>query len=271
MQNLFQILFVCVISFSCSAKDPTEAQVSSDSLLSISSPMPSPIPFDTVEISYLLGKFDPAKDPNFDRIPDAYSGGSARGTYLRKESLMAFAEMHAAAKADGISLTIISSTRNFGRQKAIWEAKWTGSRLVGGKNLAKSQPDLQKRAKTILLYSSMPGTSRHHWGTDMDLNALNNEYFESGKGKQEFAWLRAHAHEYGFCQPYTPKGPERLTGYEEERWHWSYQPLAATYMRSYEVQITPDLIQGFAGAEVATDLHVIQDYVFGVSEDCWEK
>ena len=30
----------------------------------------------------------------------------------------------------------------------------------------------------------MPSTSRHHWGTDLDLNNLNNSYFTSGKGKK---------------------------------------------------------------------------------------
>ena len=48
------------------------------------------------------------------------------------------------------------------------------------------------------------------------------KYFESGKGKQEYEWLRDNAYEFGFCQVYSEKGMERKYGYEEEKWHWSY-------------------------------------------------
>ena len=80
-------------------------------------------------------------------------------------------------------------------------------------------PEPVERARMILTYSSMPGTSRHHWGTDMDLNKDNNGYFATGEGLKVYEWLQAHAHEYGFCQPYTPKGPNRPEGYNEEKWH----------------------------------------------------
>jgi zinc D-Ala-D-Ala carboxypeptidase len=52
-------------------------------------------------------------------------------------------------------------------------------------------------------YSSMPGTSRHHWGTDVDLYALDDIYFTYGDGKIVYDWLLANAANYGFCQPYT--------------------------------------------------------------------
>ncbi len=64
----------------------------------------------------------------------------------------------------------------------------------------------------------MPG-ARHHWGTDFDLNALNNAYFNTKDGKRIYDWLTQHAAEFGFCQPYTAKGgPDgRPIGYEEEK------------------------------------------------------
>ena len=49
----------------------------------------------------------------------------------------------------------------------------------------------------------MPSTSRHHWGTDIDLNSLNNSYFSSGKGLKEYDWLTTNANHYGFYQVYT--------------------------------------------------------------------
>ncbi|MEZ4774351.1 MAG: M15 family metallopeptidase [Bacteroidia bacterium] len=223
---------------------------------------------DTVETYYLLGKFDPAKDTAFAQIADIHAKGSARGAYLHKESYAAFVRMYDAAKADGITLTILSATRNFNRQKEIWEGKWKGSIKVGGKDLSVTVPEPGERAQTILLYSSMPGTSRHHWGTDMDINALDNHYFDTGKGKAEYDWLQANAYKFGFCQPYTAKGEERPTGYEEERWHWSYMPLAQKYLAAYGRQVSPDMIGGFAGAETATQLDVIKNYVMGVNKAC---
>lgn len=221
-----------------------------------------------VPVDYLLGRFEPGEDSQFAMIADAHSAGSGRGAYLHGEAYAAFVEMYQAAKAEGITLTILSATRNFARQKQIWEAKWNGQRKVSGKNLATAVPDPQERALLILRYSSMPGTSRHHWGTDMDLNAFENDYFETGQGKKEYDWLVAHAADFGFCQPYTEKGNARPHGYEEERWHWSYMPLAKPYLAAYQQQISPEMITGFAGAEVAAPLSVIERYVAGVSEAC---
>jgi D-alanyl-D-alanine carboxypeptidase len=223
---------------------------------------------EAVPMHYLLGTFDQAKDSNFVQLQSRHSAGSARGAYLQKEAYQAFVRMHDAAKADGINLTILSATRNFDYQKGIWEAKWNGKRKVAGKNLAAEVPDFEERALLILRYSSMPGTSRHHWGTDIDINNFENSYFASGKGKAEYDWLVAHAAEYGFCQPYTAKGNDRPHGYEEERWHWSYMPLAKTYLKAYQEKVDPSMIKGFAGAEVVAPLQVIERYVSGVNSLC---
>jgi D-alanyl-D-alanine carboxypeptidase len=208
-----------------------------------------------VDKNYLLGKFNQNQDERFVQIADQYSGGSAKGAYLRKETYEAFVRMAEAAKADGVNLIIISATRNYFQQKAIWERKWT--------NDTESKTPVD-RAKKILLYSSMPGSSRHHWGTDVDLNNLNNEYFDSGDGLKIYSWLKAHAHEYGFCQPYTAKTDGR-TGYEEERWHWSYTPLSIPFLEAYKKTVTLADIKDFLGSETATQIDIITNYVDGVS------
>ena len=212
---------------------------------------------------YLLGRFDETKDARFVRLGDGYAKGSAVGKYLRKETYEAFVKMAEAAKKDGVNLFIISATRNYESQKTIWENKWEGRTLVEGKNLT-TITDLAERARMILLYSSMPGTSRHHWGTDMDLNALENSYFESGEGLKIYKWLLTHAAEYGFCQPYTSKAQGR-TGYEEEKWHWSYLPLSSELLKKYVKTIRYQDIKGFKGSEVAKSIKAIDKYVQGVS------
>lgn len=212
---------------------------------------------------YLLGKFDPTTHNQFVKLQDEHTRGSARGAYLRKETYEAFIKMSEAARKDGVKLVIISATRNFEAQKRIWENKWNGKVPVEGKDLT-TVKDPNERARLILLYSSMPATSRHHWGTDMDLNSLENSFFESGDGLKTYQWLTAHAAEYGFCQPYTSKTNGR-TGYEEEKWHWSYLPLSGELLKLYKTKIKYTDIKGFTGSEVAKSLQVITHYVAGVA------
>jgi LAS superfamily LD-carboxypeptidase LdcB len=215
---------------------------------------------------HLLGKFNQKTDTSFAVIPMKYC--SREGMYLRKETIAAFIKMFDAAKKEGVNLKIISATRNFNEQKSIWEAKWNGSRLVNGKNLSQTIKDPVERAKTILRYSSMPGTSRHHWGTDMDLNSLENAYFTTAEGKKVYEWLKKNAAQFGFCQPYSVKNETRPNGYEEEKWHWSYTPLSAEILKQYSQKINPENITGFTGSETAAKLNIIEHYVKGINPEC---
>lgn len=215
---------------------------------------------------YLLGKINYADYPgSFTLIKPPYASSSM---YLRIDAYQAFQSMADSAKKDGIQLRIISAARNFDRQRSIWEAKWNGERLVEGKNLAKDVSEPAERARYILLYSSMPGSSRHHWGTDIDINSLEDAYFLSGKGKLEYEWLQKNASFFGFCQPYTPKGNDRLTGYEEEKWHWTFMPVSSILTAEYALRITLTDIKGFKGDETAKDLDIIKNYVLGIAPQC---
>lgn len=214
----------------------------------------------------LLGKLDPAQDSSFVLIDSFYTDKAA--IYLRKSAYEDFIRMAQAAHQAGISLRIISATRNFAAQKRIWEAKWNGQRKVDGQDLSQLIPDPTQRALKILEYSSMPGTSRHHWGTDVDLNALSNSYFASGKGKAEYAWLQENAATYGFCQVYTEQGEDRPDGYQEEKWHWSYMPLAHQFLQQYNTTIRYDDLGGFDGGDVAKEVEAIEKYVNGIATGC---
>jgi LAS superfamily LD-carboxypeptidase LdcB len=200
---------------------------------------------------FVLGKFNYRNDRTFIKIS---SNHSSKSIYLNKEVYFAFKEMHNSAKKDGINLIVISGTRNFYEQKSIWERKW---------NKYKNLEPLE-RAKKILEYSSMPTTSRHHWGTDMDLINLNNSYFENGKGKKEYEWLIKNANDFGFYQVYTNKKNGR-TGYNSEKWHWSYLPLASKYLNYYNENISYKDISDFKGSELAEKTKMIMEYVNGIS------
>jgi LAS superfamily LD-carboxypeptidase LdcB len=216
---------------------------------------------------YLMGKFNPAERDDFILIPEQYTTLGNK-MYLRKEALDAFLEMQDAADKDKIELKITSATRNFDYQKNIWNNKWSGATIVDGKNLTKSIPDELERFKKILEYSAVPGTSRHHWGSDIDINDANPEYFEKESGKKVYDWLVKNAWEFGFCQSYNSKGVNRQTGYNEEKWHWSYLPLAKTFTEEYKNLITDTDITDFDGDEYVSDLNLINNYVLAINPDC---
>lgn len=222
-----------------------------------------PVPED---ITYLMGQFDPSRHPDFTRIEAIYTNKT--GIYLRKDAYEAFKRMHRDAANAGIVLKIISATRNFDAQKAIWEDKWTGKRQVDGVLLSPEVTDPEGRAKKILRYSSMPGSSRHHWGTDIDLNALNNEFFAAGEGQVLYNWLLNNAANYGFCQPYTAKGTFRPNGYEEEKWHWSFVPIAKPLTDLARDSMSNEKISGFLGHETAVSIGILENYILGVNPNC---
>jgi hypothetical protein len=111
-----------------------------------------------------------------------------------------------------------------------------------GRHLARDLPDLAlevadarlARVETILLWSALPGASRHHWGSDIDVadgHAIAagyrprlepDEYRRGGPFAGLARWLGAHMRRYGFYRPYTRRG----SGVQPEPWHLSYAPVS---------------------------------------------
>ncbi|MEO0006680.1 MAG: hypothetical protein RJA20_876 [Bacteroidota bacterium] len=269
INSLKLILIFSVMICSCSEETPDTGAKSlperkrEAAVVRDTTPKPSAAPEKTappakpaLDRDYLMGKFNPSEHPDFVAVKAPYT--DRPGMMLRRETYEAFREMWEAAKKEGVELNIKSSTRNFQQQKAIWDGKW--------KKYAKEKPGTKERALKILEYSAMPGASRHHWGTDVDLNDLNNTSMESGgKYKKVYDWLAAHAHEYGFCQPYTAG---RTAGYQEEKWHWSYTPLSQGYTERFRELITDEDFSGFSGASSAAEIKVVKNYVLGINEKC---
>jgi zinc D-Ala-D-Ala carboxypeptidase len=220
---------------------------------------------DTVSVAYLMGKFEPSTHQDFTKISTDFT--DKKDAYLRKEAYDAFLRMAAAAQKEKVQLKILSATRNFNRQKKIWQDKWRGLVTVEDGTKVSAIKDTTKRALKILLFSAMPGTSRHHWGTDIDLNYLSDDYFTHGQGEKIYQWLTTHAAEYGFCQPYSSKANGRA-GYNEEKWHWTYMPLSAPFTAAAEKKMKNEMIDGFDGAGTAAQIDVVKKYVLGINQDC---
>ena len=266
MRILLSILVLFTI-LNCSSE--STVTTASENIPSAEQQLPAPHPDDTfsVPLTYIMGQFDPSIHPEFSMIDQKYANRS--GMYIRTDVYQDFQRMWEAAQADGIQLIIVSATRNFTAQKRIWEAKWSGKRKIeGGKDATIAFPDPATRARMILKFSSMPGSSRHHWGTDIDLNSLDNAYFTNGTGKKIYDWLKANASEYGFCQPYTEKGPKRPNGYNEERWHWSYMPISRPLTAQAQKELKDEMINGFLGAETAGMIGIVNNYVLGINDLC---
>jgi len=90
------------------------------------------------------------------------------------------------------------------------------------------------KTSRVMRYISMPGFSRHHWGTDLDLGEESiRERVQAPTGPQAgrmrdfYNWLDLNAPRFGFCRVY--QGGEGAI--HDEPWHWSYLRLASVYER----------------------------------------
>ncbi len=153
---------------------------------------------------------------------------------MRKEVYDAFMNMKAEANKSGISLKVVSSYRSFKHQNSIWERKF--------KSNASQGLTAENSIKKIIEYSTIPGTSRHHWGTDMDIvdanakqpkSLLNPINFEEnacfGKFKR---WMDDNASHFGFYLVYTNDSNRK--GFKYEPWHYSYKTLSCEFLLEYK-------------------------------------
>lgn len=266
-----RITIVCVVLITtllgCTSNSKTENQQETNSVAAQPVSTKKLTYTYDITVDFLMGKFDPSLDTTFTTIASHYS--DRVGLLMKKEAYTAFIKMYDAALKDGVKLVIRSAARNFDYQKTIWEKKWAGKTILSnGENAKSVYPIHVDRARKILEYSSMPGTSRHHWGTDIDFNSFNNSWFEQGEGLKVFTWLEQNAADYGYCRPYTIKDDNRPHGYNEEKWHWTYKPLSEVYTSYAQEHMNSSMISGFLGSDAAVELDVVSHYVLGINNNC---
>ena len=186
-----------------------------------------------------------------------------KGINLRKEAHDAFVEMKKAAYSAGIDLKVISGYRNFERQVQIWERKYDNYTEEDG------MAPIDAIDK-IIKYSTIPGTSRHHWGTDVDIvdgyrkvegNVLDPNKFGEGGPYEDFKnWMDANSEKYGFYLVYTDH-PKRK-GFKYEPWHYSYAPISKPMLTAFRRKNILLLLQqeDFYGSEHFTN-GFIKNYV----------
>ncbi len=227
------------------------------------------------ELKDVTGGINPSSDSSFINLKKTFIRTDSKNHFLRKEAASALEKMSASfdsyikelnaerAKNNqpgvAVKITVISSTRTFDDQARIWNSKWNGS--------YSKERNLYKRGINILDFSSMPGTSRHHWGTDFDINSLNNSFFESGEGQILYMWLVVNAARFGFAQPFTSG---RSGGYQEEKWHWSYLPLSKKFLTEWNARYAEKkdfyILKKFSGSDLFIDK--AEEYVNTISPVC---
>ena len=204
--------------------------------------------------AYLTGRYQAKNYPkDFVLLPEKIS---QKKIYLHKDTAIDFIKMYLSAKKQGVELKPISGFRSFEHQKSIWNRKY--------EKYSRQYADPWKRIEKILRFSAMPGTSRHHWGTDVDIYSLNNKDFETTSGKRVYRWLKENGHKYGFYQVYTAK---RKSGYLEEKWHYTHLPTTINFLKLYKKWITPLQLTGFSGDEFVKEKKIISKYVFSINPE----
>lgn len=125
--------------------------------------------------------------------------------------------------------------------RVAWDAPAIGATTAPPMPAGARALTADERQAEILQASSAPGISRHHFGTDADLFSDEPEDFRNGgQFADEYSWLRTNAIAYGFIQSFTSTSQFMGLGYMEERWHWSYYPIAQALVE-YAAAHIPDI------------------------------
>ncbi len=159
---------------------------------------------------------------------------SAKNSYqIHRDVIGDLNNLLEAACNDQVPISIISSFRSFSRQLSIWNSKWQGHRPVlsrHGRPLNVQYLSDIEKYKAISLWSAMPGLSRHHWGTDIDIfsekaiqdghevKLIPEEFSDGGVCEQLNHWLENNLRKFGFFRPYATY----QNGVSEEPWHISH-------------------------------------------------
>ena len=153
---------------------------------------------------------------------------------LERETYNAFIKMKDAAEKDGIKIKLVSGFRDFYRQQTIWNNKYkkfTEEFLLDGPSAIQE----------IIRFSTIPGTSRHHWGTEIDVidenfknekNLLiSKKYEEGGIFNSLKKWMDKNSEKFGFYIVYDDN--DKRPGFEYEPWHYTYKPVSDSYQTEF--------------------------------------
>jgi len=169
-----------------------------------------------------------------------------------------FVALRTEAASAGFDLQILSGFRSFQHQRSIWNRKARGELSVldsHARPLDIGRLNERDLAFAILRWSALPGASRHHWGTDLDvfdararppgyeIELIPEEVGPVGMFGPLHDWLdrrMAESAAFGFFRPYD----EDRDGVAPERWHLSCEPVARVYQQDLTLAVLRSTIEG---------------------------
>jgi LAS superfamily LD-carboxypeptidase LdcB len=158
-----------------------------------------------------------------DFVPQNLRNVAGTARQMTDEAASAFEDMQEALRGElGLGLTVVSAYRDYYYQRSLY-----------------NRYAARDGAAVADTYSARAGHSEHQTGLAIDFLHRSPSGSLRGAGFQntaQFAWLQAHAHEYGYILRY-PEGCESVTGYRFEPWHWRYIG-AEDATRMFEAGIT---------------------------------
>lgn len=164
---------------------------------------------------------------------------------LHSETVSDFLQLKSHMHKKGIDIKIASGFRSYERQRTIWNEKAEGKRTLRdpqGNPLNYHELNCDEIFQAILNWSSIPGTSRHHWGTDLDvydytyyqngrrLRLANDEY--SGNGPNAKLSAQLYDEESLYFRPYLDG-----KSYQVELWHISNTKISEKILKLYTIDV----------------------------------
>ena len=146
----------------------------------------------------------------------------------------------------GFALCIESAYRPFERQLSIWNRKASGElKLLSAEGLPMERPsDEEELMYAILTWSALPGASRHHLGTDLDVvdgNACPAGYeVELTPAEcdgmfrpfhEKLTELMGAGESFGFQRVFVP-GRGKI---QPEKWHIAHLPTSRKYLEYFSL------------------------------------
>ena len=181
------------------------------------------------------------------------SDAESLGARIHQDALHPFLQLRDAGRAAGFDLAVLSGFRSFEQQLSIWNRKTTGQLAVldsDARPLDITSLSEEQLVFSILRWSALPGASRHHWGTDVDIydmaatpeayvvELIPREVNAGGMFAPLHEWLDRRIADDAACGFFRPYDIDR-NGVAPERWHLSYAPVASLYAR----MLTPELLR----------------------------
>jgi D-alanyl-D-alanine carboxypeptidase len=144
--------------------------------------------------------------------------GTVDGVYLQQKAQQPWLNLKAAAKNNGLTLSIVSGYRSVDAQRKLFLDRLAAT---GATNDQVAAGTADAKVNSVLVTSSIPGYSRHHTGYTLDLKC-GSQNFELFASSACFTWLSGNNYEnakkYGWIPSY-PSGAG-LQGPDPEPWEY---------------------------------------------------